>query len=89
MPTVHEKKSFRYVKETCPTLDEIVHDLLEEVNDYIDYDARDDLIPMFSGAAEKIKDKCTKPLREALVEVIEERDILGDELRDLQEVIYK
>lgn len=79
MTTSAEKKSFKMVRETCPDLDEIMDYLLEDVNDLFDYDNRDPLRVLFAVAAEKIKDKCTKPLREALVEMIDLNDDLYEE----------
>ena len=83
MPTTAERQSWKLVKETCPDLDGIMDDLVEDVNDLFDYDQRDTLRMLFAVAAEKIKDKCTKPLREALIEVIDERNTIQQDYNDL------
>lgn len=83
MRTAAERRSFKMVRETCPDLDETLDDLLEDVNDLFDYDNRDELRVLFAVAAEKIKDKCTKPLREALVEMIEVENDLREEMSQL------
>ena len=76
-----ERESLSYVNYTCPKLDGHLDDLLELVVDkLLEQSAysrlhRNELLDMFiddfSVCAERIKDDCTKPLREALIEVIE------------------
>lgn len=76
-----ERESLSYVNYTCPKLDGHLDDLLELVVDKLLWQPAtihrdrnvlfDMFIDDFSVCAERIKDECTKPLREALIEVIE------------------
>lgn len=82
-----ERLSYGVVPQTCPDLDGEMDDLLEEVNDKFDYDCRDELRELFAYAAEKIKDKCTKPLRDALVEQLEINSGLQGKLQECEYTI--
>lgn len=92
MITAAERESFKMVRETCPDLDGIMDDLIDAVlraqepwhgTEPIQLD-RVTLIELFAVASEKIKGKCTVPLREALVEVIEEKNDLSSRIDCLE-----
>lgn len=71
-----ERESFRYCDETCPDVDNAADDAIKTL--------KDDITDVIRGMVDEIKDNGTRKLRRALVEVIEEKQRLEEEVEELQ-----
>lgn len=96
MNTKASKEARARVDYTCPNLDAAMDDLLDivmyAVSDYlsdlyVDRDVRDTLAPEFAAIAQRIKEQCTMPFREALIEACDEILELQSEVKELRNAL--
>lgn len=91
-----ERQSVDRIRYTCPDLDRILDDLLDSVVEEMlcwqptcESEVREALIAEFSTAAQKIKEQCTMPFREVLIDAIEEINDLTSEIKDLSNALER
>lgn len=91
-----ERQSVDMVHYTCPDLDRILDDLLDSVVEEMllweptcDTEVREALIAEFSAAAQKVKEQCTIPLREALIEACDEIIELQADIKEMHDALLR
>lgn len=66
MSNKHRKMSYSLVEETCPILDELGYELIDNLSSLIEDSNREQLVKSVIASIELIKKYGTVPLREAL-----------------------
>lgn len=64
----HKAMSFSIIEETCPILDELGYDLIDNLSSIVKNSNRDQLMKSVMNMIELVKKYGTVPLREALNE---------------------
>ena len=64
----HKRMSYSLVEETCPILDELGYDLIDNLSSIVEDSNRDQLVKSVVNMIELVKKYGTVPLREALNE---------------------
>lgn len=64
----HKRMSYSLVEETCPILDELGYDLIDNLSSIVKDSNRDQLMKSVVNMIELVKNYGTVPLREALNE---------------------
>lgn len=62
----HKRMSYSLVEETCPILDELGYDLIDNLSSIVEDSNRDQLMKSVMNMVELVKKYGTVPLREAL-----------------------
>lgn len=62
----HKRMSYSLVEETCPILDELGYDLIDNLSSIVEDSKRDQLMKSVVNMIELVKKYGTVPLREAL-----------------------
>lgn len=68
----HKSMSYSIVEETCPILDELGYELIDNLSSLIEDSNRDQLVKSVIASIELMKKYGTIPLREALNETCRE-----------------